>query len=100
MSTEIKTLAAWELYSERTGEKDISSFLNVGDVVSSDLVYSLMGVQPDGTPPVSYFQTIDPFDYRYDLGVILRPIFDTFTECGGIWRYCGHCFKFETINRY
>lgn len=96
----IRTLAAWELYSERTGEKDISSFLNVGDIVSSDLVYSLMNVQPEGTPTVSYFQTAEPFDYRYDLGAILRPIFATFAEFDDIWRYYGHCFQFETINRY
>ncbi len=98
MST--RTLAAWELYSERTGEKDISSFLNVGDIVSSDLAYSLMDVQPESTPPVSYFQTAEPFGYFYDLGAVLRPIFATFAESGGIWRYYGHCFQFETINRY
>lgn len=52
----IRTLAAWELYSERTGEKDISNYLNVGDIVSEDLAYSIMGVLSEGAPPVSYFQ--------------------------------------------
>ena len=96
----IRTLAAWELYSERTGEKDISKYLNVGDIVSEDLAYSLMDVLPEGAPPVSYFQTAEPFGYSYDLGAVLRPVFATFAERGGIWRYYGHCFQFETIDRY
>lgn len=96
----IRTLVAWELYSERTGETDISSFLNVGDIASEDLVYSLMGISPEDMPPVSYFQTAEPFGYCYDLGVALRPIFATFAKCSGIWRYYGHCFQFETINKY
>lgn len=96
----IRTLAAWKLYSERTGEKDISNYLNVGDIISADLAYSIMGVLSEGTPLVSYFQTATPFAYSYDLGAVLRPIFATFAECSGKWRYCGHCFQFETINRY
>ena len=96
----IRTLAAWKLYSERTGEKEISNYLNVGDIISTDLAYSLMGVLSEGTPPVSYFQTAEPFSYSYDLGALLRPIFATFAECSGIWRYYGHCFQFESINRY
>ncbi len=96
----IRTLAAWELYSERTGEKDISNYLNVGDIVSEDLAYSIMGVLLEGAPPVSYFQIAEPFSYSYDLGAVLRPIFATFAESGGIWRYCGRCFQFEIINRY
>lgn len=96
----IRTLAAWELYSERTGETDISSYLNVGDIVSEDLVYGIMDISPEDTPPVSYVQTAEPFGYSYDLGAVLRPIFATFAECSGVWRYYGHCFQFETINRY
>ena len=96
----VRTLAAWELYSERTGEKDISNYLNVGDITTADLVYSLMGKTSKDMPPISYFQTAEPFDYCYDLAKILRPIFPTFAECDGIWRYCGHCFQIETVNRY
>lgn len=96
----IRTLAAWKLYTGRTGETDISSFLNVGDIVSEDLAYSLMDISTENTPSVSYFQTAEPFGYCYDLGAALRPIFATFAESGGIWRYYGHCFQFETINRY
>ena len=52
----IRTLAAWELYTERTGEKDISNYLNVGDVIAEDLIIHIRNYMPSETDTPEYLQ--------------------------------------------
>ncbi len=95
----IRTLAAWGLYSERTGEKGISNYLNAGDIVSADLIIHIRNHMPLETNKPNYLQLEDVQGYSYDLARALKPIYPTFAESGGKWRYYGTCFKWGTINR-
>lgn len=96
----IRTLAAWELYSERTGEKDISGYLIAGDLIAEDLIIHIRNHMPLETDKPDYLQLEDVQGYSYDLARILKPIYPTFTACSNQWRFHGACFKWETINRF
>jgi len=94
-----RTLAAWELYSERTGGKDISNYLIAGDLVEEDLVIHIKNHMPLETDKPNYLQLEDVQGYSYDLARALKPAYPTFAECGGQWRYYGACVKWGAINR-
>lgn len=96
----IRTLAAWALYSERTGKKNIADYLIVGDLITEDLIAYIRNRMPLETDKPKYLQLEDVQGYSYDLARILKPIYPTFTECDSQWRFHGACFKWETINRF
>ena len=58
-----------------------------------------MNAIPPRAMSSNYLQMGEPFSHRYDIDRRLRPTFMTFAKCDGIWRYCGTCFSYETINR-
>lgn len=94
-----KTLEMWKTY-DRTGEKDISAYLHIGDILTADLIDYIKSHMQIKTNRASYIQISEPEYYSYDIARILRPVYPTFAECGGIWRFYGFCYQFETINRF
>lgn len=94
-----KTLEMWKQYNP-TGEKDISSYLYVGDTLAADLIDYIRNHMQMKTDRAGYIQIAKPEYYSYDLARILRPVYPTFAEYSGIWRFYGFCYQFETINRY
>lgn len=96
----IRTLAAWKAYSERTGEKDISSFLNVGDLIAENLLTHIRSHMPLETDKPNYLQLKKVQGYSYNIAKALKPVFPTFVEYNNQWRYYGACFKWETINKF
>lgn len=99
MNTEIKTLKGWNEFTERTGNGNWDYYAKVGDVVSEDVVDHFMNVMPPRAMSYGYLQVGEPYSHIYDLDRRLRPTFATFAKCDGVWRYYGHCFAYETINR-
>jgi hypothetical protein len=99
MSTEIKTLNGWSKFSERTGKESIYSYLQVGDIVSEELVDYFMNIFPPRIMSHGFLQVGEPYNHVYDISRALRPTYMTFAECDGQWRYYGNCFVYETINR-
>ena len=95
----IRALAAWKLYSERTGKKNIADYLIVGDLIAEDLITHIRNHMPLETDKPDYLQLDEVQGYSYDLARALRPIYPTFTAYGSQWRFHGACFKWETINR-
>ncbi|MCM1224697.1 MAG: hypothetical protein NC548_60640 [Lachnospiraceae bacterium] len=99
MNPGIRTSAMWKAYAERTGEKDISSYLNVGDLIAEDLISYIRKHMPLETDKPNYLQLSEAQGYSYDLARVLQPVYPTFAECNSQWRFYGFCFRYETINR-
>lgn len=100
MNEEIKTLKGWNEFAERTENGSWSDYARVGDVVSEEIVNYFTDILPPRIMSYGYLQVGEPHSHRYDLDRRLRPIFATFAKCDGVvWRYYGHCFAYETINR-
>ncbi len=93
-----KTLEMWKAF-DQTGEKDISAYLHIGDIMSADLIDYIKNHTLLKTNRASYIQISEPEYYFYDIARILRPVYPTFAEYD-IWRFYGFCYQFETINRY
>lgn len=88
------------MLNKESFQNDIFNYLNAGDIVTADLIIHIRNHIPLETDKPNYLQLKDVQGYSYDLARVLKPIYPTFTECGGIWRYCGRCFQFETINKF
>lgn len=74
--------------------------LHKGDIiVSSDLICHLKDTLPVVTEAKHYLQLGEAADYAFTLDRRLEPIYVTFTEFEGEWRYHGHCFKNGTIDQ-
>ena len=99
MSTEIKTISGWCEFYDRTGKGSWSDYAEVGDIVDEAVVDNFMNILPPRTMSYGYLQVGEPHSHRYDLDRRLRPTYMTFAKANGIWRYYGHCFAYETINR-
>ena len=99
MNTEMKTLKGWNEFAERTGNGSWDYYAKVGDVVSEDITDYFMDIMPPRVMSYGYLQVGEPYSHIYDLDRRLRPTFATFAKCDGVWRYYGHCFVYETINR-
>ena len=95
----IKRLEMWKAYSERTGKESIADYLIVGDLIADSLIVHIRSHMPLETDKPQYLQLEEVQGYSYDLAKILKPVFLTFTECNGQWRFHGACYKWETINR-
>lgn len=99
MVTEVKSLKGWCEFTDRTGKGSIYDYLNKGDIVSEDIVDNFMDMLPPRAMSYGYLQVGEPYSHVYDIDRRLRPIYMTFAKCDGVWRYYGHCFVYETINR-
>lgn len=80
-------------------KKEREVVMNVGDIVSADFITHIRKHMPLETDKPNYVQVNDVQGYYYDLVRALKPVYPTFAECGGQWRYYGVCHKWETINR-
>ncbi len=96
---DMRTLKMWKMYMENTGKKSITDYFIHGDVADSGVIEYVRKDMPLETDRTDYLQIHDVQGYHYDLARALRPVYPTFAECGGQWRYYGCCCKFETINR-
>ena len=99
MNTETKTLKGWNEFAEQTGKYSWNDYASVGDVVSEDVVDHFMNIMPPRAMSYGYLQVGEPYSHVYDIDRRLRPTYMTFAKCDGVWRYYGHCFVYETINR-
>lgn len=99
MSSSIKTLDGWNKYTDRTGRKSISDYLNVGDIVSDDMFGYFLNIMPPRSLSYGYLQVGEAYDYVYDVSRQLRPIYMTFAKANSYWRYYGNCFVSETIDK-
>lgn len=94
-----KTLDSFKLYSSITGNEDAAAYLSKGDVVSPDLVEHLKHTMTPITETKYCLQLGEPIDYAYTLDRRLEPLYMTFSDFKGIWRYHGLCFKNGTIDQ-
>ena len=99
MSTEIKTLKGWNEFAERTGKYSWYDYARIGDIVDEAVIDYFINLLPPRAMSSNYLQIGEPFSHRYDLDRRLRPLFATFAKMDGQWRYYGHCFVYETIDR-
>ena len=94
-----KTLDGFKLYSSITGRGDAAAYLSKGDIVSNELFKHLKHTMPLITDSRYCLQLGEPLDYAYTPGLHLKPLYMTFTEFKGAWRFHGLCFKNETIDK-
>lgn len=99
MNTEIKTLKGWNEFAEQTGKYSWNDYARIGDIVSEDVTDYFMNILPPRAMSYGYLQIGELYSHRYDIDRRLKPTYMTFAKCDGIWRYYGHCFAYETINR-
>lgn len=99
MNTETKTLKGWTEFAERTGKYSWYDYARIGDIVDEAVIDYFINLLPPRAMSSNYLQIGEPFSHRYDLDRRLRPTFMTFVRNDGVWRYYGHCFAYETINR-
>lgn len=99
MSTEIKTLDGWCEFSDRTGKESIYDYLNLGDIVSEDIVDNFMDMLPPRAMSFGYLQVGEAYDHIYDIEGRLRALYMTFAKYDGQWRYYGNCFEWETVDK-
>ena len=99
MNTETKTLKGWNEFTEQTGKYSWGDYARIGDIVSEDVTDYFMNVMPPRVMSYGYLQVGEPYNHIYDLDRRIRPTFATFAKSDGVWRYYGHCFAYETINR-
>lgn len=78
---------------------------NIGDYVDAEVVMDAMDCLPPASMKKSCAQLGEPYSHREDPDTgKWRPTYATF-KCirgdfnGGVWEYCGHCFRGETIER-
>lgn len=95
-----KTLEMWKVFTAHTGKDSIVDYLIIGDILTTDLIDYIRSHMQIKTNRASYIQISEPEYYSYDIARILRPVYPTFAEFGGIWRFYGFCYQFETINRF
>ena len=99
MNTKIKTLKGWNEFAEQTGKYSWSDYAKVGDIVDETVVDYFLNVMPPRAMSSNYLQMGEPFSHRYDIDRRLRATYMTFARSNNVWRYYGHCFSYETINR-
>lgn len=94
-----KTLDGFKLYSSITANGDAAAYLCKCDIVSQDLVEYLKRTMPLITESKCCLQFGGVIDYAYTLDRRLEPLYMTFSEFKGIWRYLGGCFKYGTLDQ-
>lgn len=94
-----KTLDGFKYYSSITGNTDVTAYLNKSDTVSPDFIEYLKGSLPLITESKYCLQLGEPLDYSYTPDGHLEPLYMTFSEFKGVWRYLGLCFRNETIDQ-
>lgn len=99
MSKEIKTLKEWYEFTERTGNGSIYHYLNKGDIVSEDIIDYFLDILPPRSLSYNFLQVGEPYSHVYDISHCLRPTFMTFAKHDGAWKFYGHCYANETVNR-
>lgn len=73
--------------------------LHKGDIVSSDLICHLKDNLQIVTESKYFLQLGGAVDYSFTLDGHLEPLYMTFSEFKKVWRYCGCCFKYGTIDQ-
>lgn len=78
--------------------------IQIGDFVIEAVVDDAMDLLPPACMTSTCSQMGEPYSHREDPDTgRWRPTFATFRRVshdhGGIWEYCGHCFRGETIER-
>lgn len=95
-----RTLEAWKAFTGRTGKQNITDYFIYSDILTADVISYIRAHMPLETDKSNFVQVNDIQGYCYDLAKALRPVFPTFAECGGQWRYYRVYYKWETINRF
>lgn len=76
-----------------------------GDYVEQEVVDEAMDMLPPACMSANCFQLGEPYSHREDPDTgKWRATYATFKKVAGeypngIWEYCGHCFRGETIER-
>lgn len=75
--------------------------IQIGDLVTEAVVDDAMNVLPPACMTSECSQMGEPYSHREDPDTgKWRPTFATFRRVlPGIWEYCGHCFRGETVER-
>ena len=76
----------------------------VGDYVTQEVVDNAMDCLPPACMSGSFSQLGEPYSHRLDPDTgNWRPTYATFKRVtggpDGIWKYCGHCFRGENVER-
>lgn len=73
----------------------------IGDLVTEAVVDYAVNVLPPAYMTSECSQMGEPYSHREDPDTgKWRPTFATFRRVlPGIWEYCGHCFRGETVER-
>lgn len=79
--------------------------VKVGDYVEQAIVDAVMDCVPPACMRADCSQMGEPYSTRMDEKTgRWRDTYETFRKVGGewpngIWEYCGHCFRGETVER-
>ncbi|WP_368263016.1 hypothetical protein [Clostridium disporicum] len=84
----VKTYADWN------DGQYIEEYLTVGDIVDNEMYEHFLNVIPPLTFTSSLLQVREVYDY-----VDGRGVYFTLKKENGVWIYCGHCFRGETVNK-
>ena len=81
---------------------NLSEYLAVGDEVDEALVDEMMNCVPPLSMGYGYLQVGEPYADAFDDRTEpnrYRATYTTFVKDGGIWKYVGHCFANDKVNR-
>ncbi len=73
--------------------------LRKGDIVSDASIQQLRDTMKTEIQTGNYIQLSGAAGYSYTPDRHLEPLYRTFCECRGQWRYYGLCFKYETVDQ-
>lgn len=93
---EIKTLQGYKDSDVETFEE----YFPIGCIVSEDVVDEFRNVLPPRTDSWGIMQMGEEYSYASvpETGEC-KPTYMTFSYIGGRWKYCGHCFAGEIVNK-
>lgn len=79
------------------------SAAQIGDYVEQAVVDDAMNCLPPAYMSAACFQMGCPYSHREDLSTgkwrATYAIFKRCLDAPGVWEYCGHCFRGETVER-
>ncbi|WP_346961317.1 hypothetical protein [Clostridium sp.] len=92
---EIKTLQGYKDSDSETFEE----YFSIGCIVSEDVIDEFRNVLPPRTDSCGIMQMGEAYSYaRSEVGKY-KITYVTFAYINGCWKYCGHCFAGEIVNR-
>lgn len=92
----VKTYEGWE----RSGLPTFDDYCFIGDTVDEEMVDYFINVVPPACMSSACAQCGEPVSYEGDEQGNYRQTYTTFHRVGDkSWRFDGHCFRGETVNR-